>query len=108
MSVIGVVEVIGLDGPAGASHSAVCHCWNLTLSADLTGFRVLCCRIDSTDGSSLMDSTNDGGLGDSSFIRGRGASGCSDSGGVENFLSSVDSCLGFSGSSANVEELIFF
>ena len=48
------------------------HCWNLTLSADLMGVRVLCRGIDSTDGSSLMGSKNDGSSGDSSLIRGRG------------------------------------
>ena len=49
-----------------------------------------------------MGSRNDGGSGDSSLIRGRGVSGRSDSGGVKNFLTSSDSCSGFSGSSANV------
>ena len=49
-----------------------------------------------------MDSKNDGSSGDSSLIRGRGVSGCGDSGGVKNFSTSSDSCLGFSGSSANV------
>ena len=48
------------------------HCWNLTLSAYLTGVRVLCRRIDSTGGSSLMGSKNDGSSGDSSLIRGYG------------------------------------
>ena len=48
------------------------HCWNLTLSADLTGVRVLCRGIDSTGGSSLMGSKNDGSSGDSSLIRGCG------------------------------------
>ena len=78
------------------------HCWNLTLSADLTGVKVLCRGVDLTDGSSLMGSKNDGGSGDNSLIRGRGVSGCGDSGGVRNSSSSVDSCLGISGSSANV------
>ena len=78
------------------------HCWNLTLSVDLTGFRVLCRGIDLTDGSSLMGSRNGDDLGDSSLIRGHGVSGCSDSGGVKKFLTSVDSFSGISGSSANV------
>ena len=71
--------------------TSIRHCWNLTLSADLTGVKVLCRRVDLTDGS-----------GDSSLIRGRGASGRGDSGGVRNSSSSVDSCSGISGSSANV------
>ena len=37
----------------------------------------------------------------SSLTRGRGVSGCGDSGGVKK-LSSSGLCLGFSGSSANV------
>ena len=82
--------------------TGVCHCWNLTLSADLTGVRVLCCGIDSTDGSSLVGSKNGDDSGDSSLIRGCGISGCGDSGGVKKFSTSVDSCLGISGSSANV------
>ena len=67
------------------------------MSIDLTGVRVLCCGIDSADGSSLMGSKNDGGLGDSSLIR-----GCGDSGSVKNFSTSSDSCSGISGSSANM------
>ena len=75
------------------------------------GFRVLCCGIDSadddsviedSDGSSLMGSKNEGGSGNSSLIRGRGVSGCSNSGGVKKFLTSVDLCSGFSRSSANM------
>ena len=59
------------------------HCANLTLSADLEGVRVRCCGIDFSDGSSLT--------------RGRGVSGCGDSGGVRNSpsLSSSDLCSGF-------------
>ena len=72
------------------------------MSIDLTGVRVLCCGIDSADGSSLMGSKNDGGLGDSSLIRGCGVLGCGDSGGVKNFSTSSDSCSGISGSSANM------
>ena len=93
-------------------YTGICHCWNLTLSADLMGFRVLCHRIDSadddsviedSDGSSLMGSENDGSPGDNSLMRGCGVSGCGDSGGVKKFSStSVDLCWGFSGSSANV------
>ena len=71
--------------------TGVRHCWNLTLSAELTGVKVLCCGIDLTDGS-----------GDSSLIGGRGVSGCGDSGGVRNSSSSVDSCSGISGSFANM------
>ena len=82
--------------------TGICHCWNLTLSADLTGVKVLCRRVDLTDGSSLMGSKNDGSSGDNSLIRGRGVSGCGDSGGVKKVLTSVDSCSGISGSSANV------
>ena len=78
------------------------HCWNLTLSADLTGVKVLCRGVDLTDGSSLMGFRSDDGSSDSSLIRGRGVSGCGDSGGVRNSSSSVDSCLGISRSSANV------
>ena len=78
------------------------HCWNLTLSADLMGVKVLCRRVDLTDGSSLMGSKNDGGSGDNSLIRGRGFLGIGDSGGVKNFSISSDSCSGISGSSANV------
>ena len=78
------------------------HCWNLTLSADLMGVRVLCRGIDSTDGSSLMGSKNDGISGNSSLIRSRGVSGCSESGGVKKFSTSVDLCLGISGSFANM------
>ena len=81
--------------------ASICHCWNLTLSADLTGFRVLCHGIDSINGSSLMGSKNDGS-GDNSLIRGHGVSGCGDSGGVKKFSTSVDLCSGFSRSSANV------
>ena len=65
-------------------------------------FRVLCHGIDSTGGSSLMGSRNDGSSGDSSLIRGRGVSGRGDSSGMKNFSTSSDSFLGFSGSSANV------
>ena len=72
------------------------------MSADLTGVKVLCCGIDSTDGSSLMGSKNDGSSGDSSLIRGCGVRGCGDSGGVKKFSISSDSCSGISGSSANV------
>ena len=82
--------------------NSIRHCWNLTLSADLTGVKVLCRGVDLTDGSSLMGSKSGNGLGDSSLIRGRGVSGCGDSGGVRNSSSSVDSCLGIAGSSANV------
>ena len=66
-----------------------CHCANLTLSADLEGVRVRCCGIDFSDGSSLM--------------RGRGVSGCGDSGGVRNSpsSSSFDSFSGFSESSGS-------
>ena len=60
--------------------TGICHCWNLTSSADLTGFGFLCHGIDLTDGSSLMGSKNDGSLGDNSLIRGCGVSGCGDSG----------------------------
>ena len=60
---------------------------NLTLSADLEGVRVRCCGMDLSDGNSLM--------------RGRGVSGCGDSGGVKK-LSSSGLFSGFSGSSANV------
>ena len=56
---------------------------------------------DSADGSSLMGSENDDNSGDSSLIRGHGVLGCGDCDGVKNF-SAVDSCSGFSGSSANV------
>ena len=66
------------------------------------GVRVLCRGIDSTDGSSLIGSKNDGSLGDSSLIRGHGVSGCGDSGGVKKFSTSVDLYLGISRSSANV------
>ena len=54
------------------------------------GQRVLCCRINSSDGSSL--------------IGGHGVSGCGDSGGVKklSFSSSDDLYLGFSGSSAKM------
>ena len=60
------------------------HCANLTLSADLEGVRVRCCGVDFSDGNSLT--------------RGRGVSGCGDSGGVRNSpsSSSSDSCSGFS------------
>ena len=60
---------------------------NLTLSADLEGVRVRCCGVDFSDGSSLT--------------RGRGVSGCGDSGGVKK-LSSSDLRSGFSGFSASV------
>ena len=67
------------------------------------GFRVLCHGIDSTDGSSLMSSENDGNLGNNSLIRGHGVSGYGDSGGVKKFSStSFDLCSGFSRSSANM------
>ena len=66
------------------------------------GVRVLCRGIDSTDGSSLVGSRNDGGSDDSSLIGGRGVLGRGDSGGVKNFSTSSDSCSGFSGSSANM------
>ena len=65
-------------------YTGICHRCNLTLSTDLTGFRVLCRGIDSTDddsviedsdGSSLMGSKNDGSSGDNSLMRGRGVSG---------------------------------
>ena len=72
------------------------------MSADLTGVKVLCHGIDLADGSSLMGSKNDGSSGDSSLIRGRGVSGCGDSGGVKKFSTSVDLYLGISGSSAKV------
>ena len=53
------------------------------------GFRVLCCGIDSSDGSSLIGS--------------RGVSGCGDSGGVKKLSStSFDLCSGSSRSSANM------
>ena len=68
----------------------------------MTGVKVLCRRVDLTDGSSLMGSKNDGSSGDNSLIRGRGFSGSGDSGGVKNFSISSDSCSGISGSSANV------
>ena len=68
----------------------------------MTGVRVLCRGVDLTGGSSSMGSKNDGGSGDNSLIRGRGVSGCGDSGGVRNSSSSVDSCSGISGSFANV------
>ena len=53
----------------------------------MEGVRVRCCGIDFSDGNSLM--------------RGRGVSGCGDSGGVRNSpsSSSSDLCSGFSGSS---------
>ena len=79
------------------------HCWNLTLSADLMGFRVLCHRIDLTNGSSLTGSENDGASGGNFLVRPHGVSGRGDCGGVKNFSStSVDSCPGFFRSSANV------
>ena len=96
--------VYGSGFGRGSDHwcSGIRHCWNLTLSADLTGVKVLCCGVDLTDGSSLMGSKNNDGSSDSSLIRGCGVSGCGDSGGVRNSSSSVDSCSGISGSSANV------
>ena len=65
-----------------------CHCENLTLSEDLMGVRVLCCRMDFSDGSSLM--------------HGCGVSGCGDSGGVKKLPSGSHGSLEISGSSANV------
>ena len=98
----GRINGFGLGWCSGHCCVNIRHCWNLTLSADLTGCKVLCRGIDSTDGSSLMGSRSDGSLGDSSLIGGRGVSGCGDSGGVKNFLTSSDSFSGFSRSSANV------
>ena len=63
------------------------------------GVRVLCWGIDSADGSSLIGSKNDGSSGDSSLMRGRGVSGCGDSGGVKKVSTSFDSCSGISRSS---------
>ena len=106
------VNGFGFGRCSGHCCIGVRHCWNLTLSVDLTGFKVLCHGIDLvddnsvvevSDGSSLMGSKNDGSPGDSSLIRGRGVSGCGNCGGVKNFsLTSVDSFSGFSRSSANV------
>ena len=62
------------------------------------GVKVLCCGIDSADGSSLMGSRDDGSSGDSSLIRGRGVSSCGDSGGVRKSSISIGSCSGISGS----------